>query len=145
MNFPNVSADWALWAALVPGAVAIVSLLYLLFRRSPRGKLRATVKLHRRSIREYQRAMKAHGAARRQVDKLEGRAMKVRPRVIEEARGALADAEALEKIAADRLLVTANHVRRVIFEEFPPTKHARLRCRYLPQDVADDRPFSFDS
>ena len=49
----------------------------------------------------------------------------------------------LAKIADDKAQVQANHVRRVIFEEFPPSRHEKLRARYLPQDVADKRPFSF--
>ena len=60
-----------------------------------------------------------------------------------EAKEALQDALALEKIADDKAQVTANQVRRVIFEEFPPTRHEKLRRKYLPEDVRDNRPFSF--
>jgi len=41
------------------------------------------------------------------------------------------------------LLVTANKLRKTIFEEFPPARHEALRQRYLPGDAADGRPFSF--
>ena len=65
------------------------------------------------------------------------------PMLVQEARDALQDARALQKIADDRLLVAENQVRRIIVEEFPPIKQLRLRRRYLPADVRDPRPFSF--
>ena len=67
----------------------------------------------------------------------------MKPRIIEEAKGRLADKELLAKRADDRAQVTANQLRKVIYEEFPPTRHETLRARYLPGDVADGRPFSF--
>ena len=94
--------------------------------------------------------MKALSSARKsltsavdRLEKLERRKEKVRPRVLQEAREAVEDARALEKIMDDRSQVTMNHLRRVIFEEFPPASHERMRAKYLPQDVEDGRPFSF--
>ena len=71
------------------------------------------------------------------------KADKVKPRVLQEARNALDDARALQRIMNDRAQVTRNLVRRAIFEEFPPSRHEKLRARYLPEDVESGRPFSF--
>jgi hypothetical protein len=62
---------------------------------------------------------------------------------LQEAKDAVDDANALQKILNDKVMVTENHVRRVIHDEFPPTEHDRLRRKYLPQDIKDERPFSF--
>ena len=58
----------------------------------------------------------------------------MKPRRLEEAAGAVQDAEALLKIAGDKVLIAENHVRRIIVEEFPPKHHERMRSRYLPQE-----------
>jgi hypothetical protein len=77
------------------------------------------------------------------LDSLQQAREKVRPSYLQEAKEALQDARALQKIADDRLLVAENHVRRIILEEFPPIKQHKLRLRYLPADARDPRPFSF--
>ena len=71
------------------------------------------------------------------------KADRVKPVDLEAARGALADAEALLRISSDKVLVEVNLLRKVIFEQFPPRRHEALRAQYLPDDVADGRPFSF--
>ena len=100
---------------------------------------------HRKATDTHMAAVRAVNKEERRYEKLVSRANTVKPRVVEEAKGVLADARALAKIAEDRQLVTANQVRKIIFEEFPPKMHDRLRQRYLPQDAEDDRPFSFDA
>lgn len=74
------------------------------------------------------------------VSKLSAREGTTRPRHLQEAKEAAEDAKSLEKIANDKVQVAANHVRRVIHEEFPPVRQQQLRERYLPQDIQDDRP-----
>ena len=75
--------------------------------------------------------------------KLDANAGKVKPRLLQEAKDALQDARALEKIAGDKVLIAANHVRRVIHEEFPPSRQQKLRARYLPGEEQNEGPFSF--
>jgi hypothetical protein len=139
------SDHWALMAAAAVGGVAVLFILLAGYRRSARGQLRTMLREHRRATGEYRRALRNAGRAESRVAKLQARAAKIKPRLLEEAKGALTDARALAKIAGDRQQVTANRVRQVIVEEFPPSRHERLRRRYLPQDGKDDRPFSFDS
>ena len=134
------------WALLVAGVISVfvtAVVLQRLFQQSSIGQLHARARSHRL-------AQKARSSAGRRVEKgrqklklLTSRADDVRPVDLESARGALKDAEALLKIADDKLLVEANQLRKVIFEQFPPRRHEALRAQYLPDDVADGRPFSF--
>lgn len=143
MNADAFSENWALWFAVVPGLIALVLILHYLAGRTARGRLRQVVKAHRRASRELAKTRRLCHQAEARLKKLSARAEKVKPRVLQEAREALQDARSLAKIADDKEQVQANHVRRVIFEEFPPTRHDKLRAKYLPQDIADKRPFSF--
>ncbi len=136
---------WALVLAALVSGLAVLALLRAVYRRSARGQLRARLRDHRRTTRAHRRALATAMRAEARAARLKERASRTKPRRIEEAEAALADARALLKIADDRQQITANLVRRVIFEEFPPSKHARLRKRHLPGDGGDDRPFSFDS
>lgn len=72
-----------------------------------------------------------------------GRAARVKPRVLQEAKEAVEDARAMTGILNDKLMVAENNVRRVILDEFPPVRHERMRDKYLPQDEKDTRPTSF--
>ena len=136
---------WALYAAIGIASVAGIAIAISHVRGGAHGMLRAAMREHHKAIVAHRAAIKSVTRQERRCEKLLRRADTAKPRVIEEAKGALADARALAKITEDRQLVTANLVRKVIFEEFPPTRHERLRRRYLPEDVRDDRPFSFDA
>lgn len=137
--------NWALWAAAIPAGVGALSIIYLRYRRSPRGQLRSAIRQHRKAIAALDDTKRAIDKARIRQQKLQANADKTRPRLLQEASDALVDAEALNKIATDKILIAANQVRRVIFEEFPPNRHTRLRRKFLPQDIDDDRPFSMGS
>ena len=143
MNATELTENWALWAAAVPGLIVIVSVGRYLLRRTAGGRLRQVLKKQRQATKTVAKAHKLRAKAEARVRKLDARAQKVKPRILQEAREALEDALALQKIADDNALVQANHVRRVIFEEFPPARHEKLRAKYLPQDVEDGRPFTF--
>ena len=145
MGAAAITENWALLAAAIPAALVFVWVGLALYGRSAPGKLRAVLKDHRRAMREVRAAKKAAAKAADRVASLERKVDRVKPRLLEEAKGLSEDTRALEKIATDRLLVTANHVRRVIHEEFPPARQEKLRQRYLPGDGPDGRPFSFDS
>ena len=70
------------------------------------------------------------------------RASKTKPRVIDEARGCLEDARALQKVADDQVLIARNEVRQIIVAEFSPRHQEVLRRRLLPQDSGADTPFT---
>ena len=144
MNLDVLHQNWGLAvAALLLGAVGVV-IVAALYRRSARGQLRHRAKALRAARRRHAKAGRAVAAAKARVQKLEARAAGVKPRLLSEAREAVEDAQALEKIVGDRVLVAANHLRRVIFEEYPPARHETLRARYLPDDKPETKPFTFE-
>ena len=142
----DVGALQSYWGPIVAaGLAALVSVMVgvALYRRSAPGQLGQRARGLRQAEREHQRAAKRLSKATSRLQRLRQNAANVKPRLIDEASGELADAEALAKIANDRWLVAANHLRRVIVEEFPPHRHDALRRRYLPDEAPDGRPFSF--
>jgi preprotein translocase subunit SecF len=143
MNTAEFMQNWALWVAGVPVAIVLVSVAWLLYRRSSRGQLNRAIKNHAGSMKELDAANASVGKLEKRVERLGGKTEKVKPRVLQEAKDALDDARALAKILADKSQVSAQQLRRVIFEEYPPAVHEKLRAKYLPQDIADDRPFTF--
>ncbi len=143
MNADFFNNNWALLLATVPAVIVIVSVIRQLAMQSAPGQLRSVLADHNSAMKMLVVARAQRTKAERRAEKLAAKAEQTKPRVLQEARDSARDAQALEKIAADKVLVTANHVRRVIHEEFPPTRHAELRARYLPEDVQEERPFSF--
>ena len=135
--------NWALAIALaVLLSIAVLALLHAV-RASGRGQLRRSRRVLRLKRKALGRAMNAVAAAERRCERLQERADKVKPRHVEEARGDLADARALAKIAHDQALIAENHLRRIIVEEFPPARQARLRARYHVDDRPEKKPFTF--
>lgn len=143
MDIENLRQNWALFVAATLVVLVGIVVVCAMVRRSSGGQLRRAARVLRQAERESENSKKAVAAAQRAVAKLEARAASTKPRTLEAARGALGDARALEKIAGDRLLVAANLLRKVIYLEYPPQRHAALRQKYLPGDGPDDRPFSF--
>jgi hypothetical protein len=143
MNLESLQSDWALWAALVALLFAVLAIIPKLLQRTSRSKLNrvfADVKAARKELRKATRAAKK---AEKKYDKLLVRADRVKPRVLQEAKEGVEDAKALAKILNDKVIVAETHVRRIIYDEFPPEKHEGMRAKYLPQDIIDNRPFSF--
>lgn len=138
-----LQSDWAIWLALVMLLIALVSIIPQLLKMTSRSKLNrvfADVKTARKELKKSTRAAKK---AEKRLEKLLARAGRVKPRVLQEAKEAVEDGKSLAKIMNDKVIVAETHVRRVIYDEFPPEKHERLRAKYLPQDLIDNRPFSF--
>jgi hypothetical protein len=134
------------WGLLAGSLLLIAATLHIAlsgWQHSASGQLRhalATMQEQRQVAANAERVtMKAES----RLDSLRQSSDKVRPSYLQEAKEALQDARALQKIADDQLLVAENHVRRIILEEFPPIKQHKLRSRYLPADLRDPRPFSF--
>ena len=143
MNIGKLQQHWALLAAAVPALIAAVGVLFLIYRRSSRGQLATALKKQRNAEAALARAGKEVRRLGARLEKLRDRSASVKPRALQEAEDALSDARALHKILDDKHQVTTNQLRKVIFEEFPPARHEKLRARYLPKDVEDGRPFSF--
>jgi len=135
--------NWALAIALAVLLSTILLALLQAVRSSGRGQLRRARKVLREKRRALRRTSAAVAAVQRKGERLQARADKVKPRHIEEARGELADARALAKIAHDQVLIAENHIRRIIVEEFPPAKQARLRARCRIEVKPDKKPFTF--
>jgi len=143
MNLESLQSDWAVWLALGAIIIALAVLAPKLLRMTSRSKLKqvlADLKAARKELRESVRTSRK---GEKKVQKLVARAKKVKPRILQEAKEALEDAQALEKILQDKVMVAENHVRRVIHDEFPPAEHERMREKHLLQDVKDERPFTF--
>jgi len=143
MTAAELTKNWALWGALLPATIVIAALVFAFYRKSSRGKLRRRLGEHRKALQALKRVERSIATAESKLERLTAREAGIKPRLLQEAREALDDARALGKIADDKVQVTANHLRRTIFEEFPPAAHERLRKRYLPEDVRDNRPFTF--
>jgi hypothetical protein len=143
MNLQSLTENWALWAALLPATMAAAVVAWFVYRRSARGQLRAALKAHKAAERGLNKASRTVRGMQGRLQRLMKKVGKVKPRLLQEARDELEDAQALERIMNDKVQVTRNLVRRAIFEEFPPAKHERLRARHLPEDVESGRPFTF--
>jgi len=143
MNLESLQSDWAIWLALAMLLIAAAMITPRLLKMTSRSKLSrvfADVKAARKELRKSVRAAKKAG---KKFEKLLARADRVKPRVLQEAKESVEDGRALAKILNDKVIVAETHVRRIIYDEFPPEKHERMRAKYLPQDVIDNRPFSF--
>lgn len=135
--------DWALVLALIVLlAIALLAVAQAV-RSSSRGQLRQALKVLKQKRKALRRALANTAAAQEEVERLERRAERVKPRHLEEARERVADTRALAKIAHDQVLIAENHVRRIIVQEFAPSKQARLRARYRVVEQPDKRPFTF--
>jgi uncharacterized protein YlxW (UPF0749 family) len=143
MTLESMQSDWAVWLALGAIVIAIVVLLPKLLKMTSRSKLKRVVADMKVARKDLRRLVRKVQRAEKKVRKLAARADRVKPRILQEAKEALEDAEALAKILHDKVMVTENHVRRVIHDEFPPAAHERMRKKHLPQDLEDKRPFSF--
>ena len=144
MDLSWIREYWALLGAAVAAAVALAAVGVALWRRSRRGRLGIRVREQRRRQRELDEARKAWQKASRHLQKLEKRAGRVPPKTLDEARSLLGDAERLVEVRVGALKVAQNHVRMIIVEEYPPSRHDALRRRHGVPEHADARPFSFD-
>lgn len=145
MNLEEFKQYWALVVASVLAIVILLFVLFRLYQDSARGRLNAKVRELRKSGRKAEDAAKAVSKAEAKLTRLQRRAQSVKPRYIEEASGLLSDAHALKKIADDRVLIARNHVRKIILEEFPPKRHESMREKLLPDTARDERPFTIES
>jgi len=137
MTTETLANNWALIIAAAPALLALILILRSWAGRTAGGQLRVVLGDYRNAQQALNDARQVSLKTTARVEKLRSKAGKTVPRTLQEAREANEDAQSLEKIARDRVLVAANHVRRVIHEEYPPVSQAKLRNKYLPQDNDD--------
>ena len=133
---------WALLIASVLGTALALFVLFRLYRDSARGRLQSLAHSLRDREDAARRAARSVNKAAEKLERMRKRADAVKPRHAEEAAGALQDARALAKIASDQVLVARNLLRKHIFEEYPPKRHAALRTRYLGREETEQKPFT---
>jgi hypothetical protein len=143
MQWELLRSNWALALAAAVTVVILLMACLRVFSASASARLRQARKqlaVERRRLRKAE-AVVLKRQRRRQS--LQQRAESVKPRLLQEAVGRLADAEVLARIARDTVMIAEQRVRQVIHEEFAPAKQARLRSKYLPDSPPDRRPFTF--
>ena len=138
-----IARYWALAAASVLVTAIGLFVAYRLYTDSAAGQLRARARDLEGRYRAADKAGRTVEQGRRHLEKLRAKANSVTPRRLQEASDALQDAEALQKIAADQVLIAENHVRKTIHELFPPRRQAALRDKYLRSDAARNLPYTF--
>ena len=135
-NWALVGASILIWALILQAIIVAVG-------RSAGAQLRRAIHELQKKRHDAVAAQRKAKRARRQCERLEGKLQSVRPVRLEEARNTLSDSEALLKIANDQVLVAENHVRRIIVEQFPPSRQEKLRARYKVSATPGDKPFTF--
>jgi hypothetical protein len=134
---------WAVLAASVLGLGITLFVVYRALDDSAQGRLMRLVRLYDEKLLAADRAQRVAAKAEAKLRKLRAKLQSAKPRHVQETSEALEDAHALLKIAEDQVLIAANHVRKLILEEFPPTRHEQLRSNYLPDSAPDSKPFTF--
>ena len=143
MNIESLQSDWAVWLALASLVIAIALMLPILLMRTSRSKLNKVLSDLKETQKELRKTARVAEKAEKRLQKMLANIERVKPRELQGAKDAVDDSNALTRILSDKMMVAQNHVRRVIHDEFPPAKHDRMRAKYLPQDVKEERPFQF--
>ena len=134
------------WSLVIASVLFTAIALFVLFRvytDSTRGQLGARVRDLQSRYRDVDKASTAVRRAEKRLARLTKKSASVKPRLVEEAREGLEDAQSLLKIAGDQVLIAENYVRKVIVEEYPPKRQAAMRAHYLRSDPEQGTPFSF--
>jgi hypothetical protein len=143
MNLQFLQQNWAIFAA---GVLVLAIGLFVAFRvleDSTHGHLMRLVRLYDEKLLAANKAQRAAVKAEARLRKIRTKLESAKPRHVQETSEALDDAKALLKITQDQVMIAANHLRKFILEEFPPTQHDRLREKYLPESSPDAKPFTF--
>ncbi len=141
MDGAFLEKNWALIAGISLAFFVAAIVLAATFRKSSYGQLRKVRANLKTALKERETAIAKTKKDEKRVQKLGARIDSTKPRIMQEAKESLEDSRALEKIASDKVMIAENHVRRVIHEEYPPTRQQKMREKYLPSGKADDKPF----
>ena len=83
--------------------------------------------------RAARKAVKALEEATHKIERLRVRSESVPPKQADAARDGLQEAQELQKLIDDQLLIARNNVRLLIVEEYPPKRHDAMRSKYLEE------------
>ena len=122
------------WALLIAGVLGLGIVLFVLFRASQdsrRGRLGSALTYMRDRERAARKAVKALEEATHKIERLRARSESVPPKQADAARDALLEAQEVQKLIDDQLLIARNNVRLLITEEYPPKRHEAMRSKYL--------------
>jgi hypothetical protein len=131
MTLEFVTRNWALVIASVLATAIGLFVLFRWYADSPRGRLGSRLRELHGCEQQAHKAARRRDQAAAGLAALQSRAGSVKPRLMSEAEEALQDAQMLQKIADDLVLVAKRRVRDVILEEFPPNRQDGLRNRHL--------------
>lgn len=131
MTIETLQQNWALVIASVLGLGIVLFVLFRASQDSRRGRLGSALAYLRDREKAAEKAAKALDKASSRVDRLATRSESVPPKQADAARDALLEAQELQKLIDDQLLIARNDVRLLITEEYPPKQHEAMRSRYL--------------
>ena len=131
MTIDTLQQNWALLIASVLGLGIVLFVLFRASQDSRRGRLGSALTYLRDRERAAQKAAKALDKASSRIERLRARSESVPPKLADAARDALTEAQELQKLIDDQLLIARNNVRLLIVEEYPPKRHDAMRSKYL--------------
>jgi hypothetical protein len=131
MTIDYLQQNWALLIASVLGLGIVLFVLLRASQDSRRGRLGSALTYLRDRERAAQKAAKALDKAGSRIERLRARSESVPPKLADAARDALTEAQELQKLIDDQLLIARNNVRLLIVEEYPPKRHDAMRSKYL--------------
>ena len=122
------------WALLIAGVLGLGIVLFVLFRASQdsrRGRLGSALTYMRDRERAARKAVKSLAEATHKIERLRAKSESVPPKQADAARDTLREAQEVQKLIDDQLLIARNNVRLLITEEYPPKRHEAMRSKYL--------------
>ena len=131
MTIDYLQQNWALLIASVLGLGIVLFVLFRASQDSRRGRLGSALTYLRDRERAAQKAAKALDKASSRIERLRVRSESVPPKQADAARDGLLEANELQKLIDDQLLIARNNVRLLITEEYPPKRHEAMRSKYL--------------
>jgi uncharacterized protein HemX len=131
MTIDDLQQYWALVIASVLGLGIVLFVLFRASQDSRRGRLGSALTYMRDRERAAQAAAKVVEKATTKIERLRAKSDSVAPKQADAARDALLEAQELQKLIDDQLLIARNDVRMLITEEYPPKRHEAMRSKYL--------------
>ena len=131
MTIDYLQQNWALIIASVLGLGIVLFVLFRASQDSRRGRLGSALTYMHDRERAARKSVKALEEATHKIERLRARSESVPPKQADAARDALLEAQELQKLIDDQLLIARNKVRVLITEEYPPKRHEAMRSKYL--------------
>jgi hypothetical protein len=131
MTIDYLQQNWALLIASVLGLGIVLFVLFRASQDSRRGRLGSALTYMRDRERAARKAVKALEVATHKIERLRAKSESVPPKQVDVARDTLREAQEVQKLIDDQLLIARNNVRLLITEEYPPKRHEAMRSKYL--------------